>query len=173
MTPLLRNHPQPARGALLGGLCQEKTTPEELPASPPAGPSGASAVVALQKPHPVSPVPAESWGGLGWSCTAPEPGKGSRARAGHGEGWNTPLWPPQLGTNLPEDLGLIICFLKAQEDFLYIYIIYIYIWAVAVLATQNTRILSCLVSCRFQGFPPPESQKLLWEMLSCLHRFFL
>lgn len=51
--------------------------------------------------------------------------------------------------------------------------IYKKIWEVIVLVTQSTLILTYLVSCRFQGFPPLKSQRLLWEMMSSMHRLFL
>lgn len=35
-----------------------------------------------------------------------------------------------------------------------------------VLVTQSTLTLTSLVSCRFQGFPPLNFQKLLWEVKS-------
>lgn len=93
-----RNHPQPAGslwpwGAVAAGgsraVPRENTTPEEVPASPPAGAIGASAGVAQTAKRAPCPVPPPEPGeGLGWSCAAPEPGEGQQgsrrgaARAG-------------------------------------------------------------------------------------------
>lgn len=42
-----------------------------------------------------------------------------------------------------------------------------------MLVTESTLILTYLMSCRFQGFPPLKFQRLLQEMVPSMHRLSL
>lgn len=95
--------------------------------------------------------------GLGRGVGQPELGQGSVS--GSGQPWRgvehsfAPAVVAVAGNKPARGFGINYSFSKGTgRTFLYRYMI-IKLWAVTVLVTQNARILTYLVSCRFQGFP--------------------